>query len=95
MTKLDTPEAIVSLMSSVALCVGAYSGGYISSRRRRQNGLITGLICGVIIYLVIFLVGVILSRVSISFGFFSKLIMVIACGAIGGVIGVNSKKKRY
>ncbi len=95
MTKIDTPDVIVSFMSSFSLCIGSYFGGYISSKKRRQNGLAMGLLCGVSIYLIVFIAGVIFAKVSVSAGFITKLIMVISCGAIGGVIGVNSKKKRY
>jgi hypothetical protein len=28
-------------------------------------------------------------------GFFSKLIMISVCSSIGGIVGVNSKSKRY
>ncbi len=95
MTKFDAPEAMVSVMSSLALCIGAYSGGYIASRKRRQNGLILGLMTGILIYCLILAIGLLFAKTSVTLTFFSKLVMTIVCGAIGGIIGVNSKKKRY
>lgn len=95
MTKFDAPAVVISVMSSLALCIGAYTGGYIAARRRKQNGLIMGILAGISVYCIIFLLGLILAKTSMSMGFFSKLIMTLICGAIGGIIGVNSKRKRY
>ncbi len=95
MTKFDAPEPMVSVMSSLALCVGAYVGGYIAAKRKRQNGIIIGILTGIFIYCIIFFAGVIFAKNSISFSFLTKLIMTLICAAIGGVFGVNSKGKRY
>lgn len=95
MTKFDAPEPMVSVMSSLALCIGAYSGGYIASKKRRQNGLLIGVITGIIIYCVVFFAGVFFAKSSITFSFLSKMIMTLICAAVGGVIGVNSRGKRY
>lgn len=95
MTKFDAPEPMVSVMSSLALCVGAYVGGYIAAKRKRQNGMIIGILTGIFIYCIIFFAGVIFAKNSITFSFLTKLIMTLICAAIGGVFGVNSKGKRY
>lgn len=95
MTKVDAPDGIISAMSVIALCVGSFVGAYVASRKRRQNGLITGILTGVIIYIGILLLGVIITKTSTNIGFFPKLIIALICGAIGGVIGVNSRQKRY
>ncbi len=95
MTKFDAPEPMVSVMSSLALCVGSYVGGYIAAKRKRQNGMIIGILTGIFIYCIIFFAGVIFAKNSITFSFLSKLIMTLICAAIGGVFGVNSKGKRY
>lgn len=95
MTKFDAPEPLVSVMSSLSLCIGAYVGGYIAAKRRRQNGMIIGILTGIFIYCVIFFAGVIFAKNSISFSFLTKLIMTLICAAVGGVAGVNSKGKRY
>lgn len=95
MSKVDIPEQVVTVMSSISLCIGAYSAGYIASRRRRQNGLVLGMITGVIVYCLVFFLGVMFAKTSITFNAFTKFIMVLICSAIGGVLGVNSKAKRY
>lgn len=93
MTRFDTSDGIVSAMSSVALCVGSYFASFLVARRHRKNGLVTGILCGVIVFAVTFLVGVIFMKVSLSMGIFPKAVMLLVCGAIGGIIGVNSKAR--
>lgn len=95
MTKVDAPDAVVSVMSVFALCIGSFVGAYVASKRRRQNGMITGIITGIVIYVAIIILGIIIIKTSFGFGFFSKLIIALICGAIGGVTGVNSRQKRY
>ena len=95
MSKVDAPEQIIVIMSSISLCIGAYSAGYIASRRKRQNGLIIGIITGVFVYFIVFFLGVMFAKTTITFNAFTKLIMTLICAGIGGIIGVNSKAKRY
>ena len=54
MTRIDVSEPVLSVLTSLALCVGAYVGGYTASRRRRRNGLLMGVCCGLFMFLVIF-----------------------------------------
>jgi putative membrane protein (TIGR04086 family) len=78
-------------MSTFALCIGAFSGGYISGRRRRRNGLVLGVLCGVFIFAVIIIASHIFSKAAESFSMPVKLILTLVFAGIGGVIGVNSK----
>ena len=95
MSKVDVPDQVIVVMSSISLCIGAYAAGYIASRRRRQNGLVLGILTGVIVYCLVFFLGVMFAKTSITFNAFTKLVMTLICAAVGGVIGVNSKAKRY
>ena len=89
--KIDATDVILSAMSTFALCIGAFSGGYISGRRRRRNGLVLGILCGVFIFAVIIIASHIFSKAAESFSMPVKLILTLVFAGIGGVIGVNSK----
>ncbi|MEG0614696.1 MAG: TIGR04086 family membrane protein [Oscillospiraceae bacterium] len=91
MSKIDVSGGIISAMSSVALCIGAYFSGFIAAKRHRKNGLLTGLLCGVVIFCIVFLISVIFFKSPISIGLFPKFVMIMICSGIGGIIGVNSK----
>lgn len=94
-TKLDVPNSVVTLLSCISLCAGAYSAGLICSKRKRKNGLLLGLGCGIMMFFVILIFGAIFAKAAISLHFTSKLLMTLICGALGGIIGVNSRRKRY
>lgn len=89
-SKIDLSDDIIKLMSSISLCVGCIAAGYSVSKRRRKNGLLTGLLCGIIIFFVVLFAGILFVRTFTAMGFISKLIIILVCSAIGGVIGVNS-----
>ena len=91
MTKVDAPDGLVSAMSSISLCVGSYFAGFLISKRYRKNGLFTGVFCGLIIFAITFIISMIFMKFALTMGTFSKLIMIIVCTSIGGIIGVNSK----
>ena len=90
-TRIDVPDGVIRLLSSVALCAGCYAASYTCAKHRRKNGLLTGLACGAFTFAVIFLLSLIIFRgVTGGGGFFSKLLMILSCSAIGGIVGVNS-----
>lgn len=94
-TKIDASETIISVMTSVALCVGAYVGGVVSAKKRRKNGLLMGVLCGVFMFFVIFVLSTFFAQTAESFSGSTKLIMTLIFSAVGGIVGVNSKDNRF
>ena len=95
MTKIDAPDGLVSAMASISICVGSYFAGFLVSKNRRKNGLITGIFCGILIFCFTFILSMFFIRSAMSMGFLTKLIMILICSSIGGIVGVNSKIKKY
>ncbi|CDA73197.1 putative uncharacterized protein [Ruminococcus sp. CAG:579] len=95
MTRIDVSEPVLSVLTSLALCVGAYVGGYTASRRRRRNGLLMGVCCGLFMFLVIFALSYFFAGTAGGFSASAKLIMTLVCAGTGGVIGVNSAGRRF
>lgn len=94
-TIIDVPEAVVSVITAAALCIGAYVGGFVCAKKNRKNGLLMGLVSGGIIFIVLFLLSVFFAKSTEGLSGGAKLFMVLLCGAVGGIVGVNSKKNRY
>lgn len=94
-TKINAPDALVTVLSTIALCIGGYCGGYMSARKRRKNGLFMGVISGIVIFMIIVIIGTIFANTALSLSAGGKLILTMICGAVGGIIGVNTKHKRY
>lgn len=93
-TRIDAKDLALSVMSTAALGIGAYTGGYVAARRRRKNGLLMGVLCGVFIFIVIVIISAVFSQAAESFSPSAKLIVTLVCAGIGGVVGVNSKHGR-
>lgn len=91
LTKIDVKDTAISVMSTAALGIGAYCGGYISGKRRRKNGLLMGVLCGVFIFLIVLILGALFSKAAQSFPLSAKLAVTLVCAAAGGVVGVNSR----
>lgn len=95
MTKIDVPKSITQVLSIAALALGSYFGGYICAKKYRKNGLFRGAACGFIIFVAVMIIGSVFAGSVISLTSSTKLLLVIAAGAVGGAIGVNSKRRRY
>lgn len=77
----------------ITSAVSGLIGGFISVRKKRENGLINGLISSVIPSIMI------LVSMSVAYKSFSVFeLIVLACclfgGGLGGIAAVNIKKKR-
>lgn len=94
MTKMDAPDLLISCMACLALCVGSFTTGYVAARQRRRHGFLIGLSCGLVMYCIIFLTGIVILRSFACAGTPMKLLLIILCSGIGGIVGVNSKMRR-
>ena len=95
MTRIDIGDGVLSVLTSAALCIGAYFGGYVAARRRRQSGLLMGLLCGLMMFGVIFAGSYFFAGTAGGFSGSAKLVMTLVCGAVGGIVGVNSKNNWF
>ena len=92
-TVIDLSDRAFSLMSSFALCAGCFAGGFTAAKRRGRHGIKSGLACGAVIFAVTLLFGLIFVRSFSAGGFFTKLLIILVCSAIGGIFGVNSPQR--
>lgn len=94
-TKINATDKIISVMSGIALCVGAYTGGFISAKKRKKNGLLMGVLCGLFMFLIILIIGSVFVKAVSGCSPSVKLILTLICGGVGGIVGVNSKNSRF
>lgn len=94
-SKIDLPKGALAVMSTMALCVGAFSGGLTCAKKRRKNGLFMGVLTGVAMFVLIFVLSIIFARTAVTFTAAAKLFWAVVFGAVGGIIGVNSKRHKY
>ena len=93
MSVRDLPHSAVVPMSILAVAAGTILSGYCCARILREKGLLWGLCCGTVIFLLAFfceltLLGPVIGPLALY-----KFIIYAASGMIGGVLGVNKKRK--
>ena len=92
MSLVTIPSAVLSGVVIVLLILAGFVSGYLSAKSIRKNCLRVGVICGVALSVLLFLLaGVIFD--SVSWQIITKMLVVTAAASIGGVLGVNSRKK--
>lgn len=92
-TIIDLESGSFRLMSSIALCAGCFGASFAAAKKRKKDGLKTGLKCGAIIFGVTLLGGIIFVRSFSLGGFFTKMLIIMICSSLGGIIGVNSRQR--
>ena len=89
---VDVPKAAITPLAVVASAVGAFVGGIVAAKIAKEKGLLFGAACGLILFVLVLVAGfAVLKEVRGSFAV-AKLFILIGCGAIGGILGVNSRK---
>lgn len=87
------PHLAVSPLVMIVAGMGAFIGGYVSALISKQNGMMCGLICGFIMFLILFIASLITVRTALSMNTIVRLLLMLLTGAIGGILGVNKRKK--
>ena len=81
-------------MVLVALGVGAFLGGNFAAKLTREKGLLVGLCCGALLFLALWLFGQAIHGGGFGAIGIVKLAVALGLSALGGVMGVNAKKRR-
>ena len=91
MGSMDTGTFIP--VNMVSLSIGSFVGGWLCARFMKEKGLIWGMLCALAVFVftasVLFIMGV-----EPTVQVLLRLLLMLPAGAIGGVLGVNKKKKR-
>lgn len=89
----DIPQTAVTPMAVVAGAFGSFIAGLVAARIARTKGLLFGAATGLLLYLIVMLAGfTVLKDIRGAYALV-KMAILIGCGAVGGIIGVNMKKK--
>ncbi len=87
------PYTAVPFISAAAAGIGALFGGYICGRTGKRLGMATGAVCGVLVTGVLMLIGLI-SGGAVGGATLLRVLLAIVGGALGGVAGVNKRRRR-
>lgn len=87
------PSAVVP-MSTACVGLGAFAAGFSASKINGKNGMATGTLSGAVLFVLFLLVSLIISGGAISLISFFRLIIMLLTSAIGGILGINLKRKK-
>ena len=93
MAAQDIPRSAVTPMAIVAAAVGAFIGGFVSARIAKERGLLFGAASGLLLYALVAITGLIFLKEVRGIYLLIKAAVMIGCGAVGGIIGVNLRKR--
>ena len=94
-TYLTASETAISLTVAVITAACIMWGGFRSSRHFGRQGLICGALSGLLYVVLLYFIGsLVLGRISFNVATALSMLIGIGCGAIGGIVGVNTRSKR-
>ena len=89
---VDIPTGAVTPIAVTVAAIGTFLAGWVAARVAGSRGLLIGSACGLVLFLTILLIGLIRGNVEVGFAAI-KLAALTLSGAIGGVLGVNHKRR--
>lgn len=93
MTLVDLPHGAMMPVTILAVVSGCFAAGFSCGKMLRRKGLLYGLICGSLLFLLALVCEVALIGEEFSVLLLYKYVMYIASAMIGGVLGVNQRRK--
>ena len=90
----DTPQSLIEPLAVFSLSAGAFFAGFVCTRTTRRNGLVYGVLCGLVLSAIVLLVGMIVGVGGVGLAGVFRVVFAMLCSMIGGVLGVNVKRRR-
>jgi len=86
------PESTTGFAIILVIILSNLLAGINLSKKMRANGMVAGSVSGIFYAVALYLIGAIFyNKVDINLGTLGMLLLSLISGAIGGIIGVNSK----
>jgi putative membrane protein (TIGR04086 family) len=93
-TTQDIPQSAIEPLAVFAVSVGAFVAGYLCARALRANGLMYGAVCGAVLTVIVLIAGLIAGTGGLGIPALFRTVFLMLSSMLGGVIGVNTKKRR-
>ncbi len=93
MAAQDIPQMAVTPLAVIAAAFGAFVGGLVAAKVAGVRGLVYGAACGAVLFLLVMIAGFIELKDIRGIYALVKFAVMVGCGAVGGIIGVNFRKR--
>ena len=90
----SVPEAAITPVAIVIVCIGAFVGGYFSARIKKNMGMAVGAITAMLMFVILLLIGTACFGDNLGIVSLLRMAVMLISGAIGGILGVNKRKRR-
>ncbi len=91
----DVEESFLSFFGYLAVVLGSFLGGIVSSIKCKKKGLILGLFTGILLFIILFIIRLIIVGFdSFTISTLVQLLLIVVASTCGGILGVNIKLKR-
>ena len=87
------PASVATPLALGILTVCAIVGGLVTARLSKAHGLVYGAGCGLLLFLLTALVAIVILQDFEGDLLLVKSLLTVIGGAVGGVLGVNAKRK--
>lgn len=94
MTIRDIPHVMVEPLAVSAAALGGLLGGLVASKLIGEKGMIAGLCTGSVMLFPIMLFSLFIGSFGTGYSAVLKLVTILLAASVGGIMGVNIKKKR-
>lgn len=90
----NIPQFAIDPMAIFSICVGGFAAGFCCARIMREGGLAYGALCGVVLTIIVMLAGLAIKDNSFGIPALLKIAFIMLSSMLGGVLGVNTKRRR-
>ena len=94
MAAQNIPKAAITPMAIVAAAFGSFIGGIVAAKISGEKGLLYGAVAGLQLYVVVIIAGFSVLQDVRGATILIKLAVMVCSSAVGGIIGVNMKRRR-
>jgi putative membrane protein (TIGR04086 family) len=94
MAAKDMPSVIVLPFACISISIGALCGGFLASRLNNSRGLFLGVVTGLLFMIILYIAGAIMHQADLNMLLFLKIVLAAFFGAVGGITGVNLRRRR-
>ena len=94
-SSVDFPQSGIAPVAILASVIGCFGAGFLCARMTQSAGLLYGLLCGSIIFLLCLVCEVAFLGGGLGVLALYKYAICAISGMIGGVLGVNKRRKLH
>ena len=94
----NVPDMLITALTIAGESLSVFFGGFIAAVKNKVSGFYSGLFTGLLLFAILFIVSLIFRDTAasvFSLKLLFKMIFILVLSIIGGVVGVNIKRKKF